>query len=285
MNQNTLYRGFFNNFLDALDGSYCTNVAYNETSNNPDLDPPYPDSRPGGLNGSLQCGVFTPTNVISISYSGQEADFPPNYQRRQCFEFLKLGLQGVSVVVSSGDSGVGGASGTKNDNTCLGDNGTIFSPSFPATCPFLTVVGGTVLPVGGSVVHDGEIAATRFSSGGGFSNIYPAPEYQWATRDTYFRDSSPPYPYYERLDSSSRWASSGVYNRLGRGYPDVAAVADNILTFHRGHPQLASGTSAGVPIFAAILNRINEERLRANKSTVGFVNPILVSLVFQAPCM
>ncbi len=31
----------------------------------------------------------------------------------------------------------------------------------------------------------------------------------------------------------------------------------------------------GTPIFASIINRINEERLAVGKSTVGFVNPVL----------
>jgi tripeptidyl-peptidase-1 len=38
---------------------------------------------------------------------------------------------------------------------------------------------------------------------------------------------------------------------------------------------LVGGTSASAPVFASILNRINEERLAVNKSTVGFVNPVL----------
>ena len=60
-----------NNFLDAIDGSYCSFSAYGETGNSP-LDPPYPDPNPGGYKGQLQCGVYTPTHVISISYGGQE---------------------------------------------------------------------------------------------------------------------------------------------------------------------------------------------------------------------
>jgi tripeptidyl-peptidase I len=52
------------------------------------------------------CGVFTPTNVISVSYGGQEADLPIAYQKRQCLEYLKLGLQGTSFLFASGDSGV-----------------------------------------------------------------------------------------------------------------------------------------------------------------------------------
>jgi len=44
--------------------------------------------------------------VISVSYGGQEADVPISYQKRQCLEYMKLGLQGVSLLFASGDSGV-----------------------------------------------------------------------------------------------------------------------------------------------------------------------------------
>ena len=53
------------------------------------------------------CGTYKPTNVISLSYSGQEADVPVTYQKRQCLEFMKLGLQGVSFLFASGDGGIG----------------------------------------------------------------------------------------------------------------------------------------------------------------------------------
>lgn len=74
--------GIFNTFLDAIDGSYCTYSAYGETGNDPTLDPTYPD--PHGYEGQLMCGVYKPTNVISISYGEQEQDLPAFYQKRQC---------------------------------------------------------------------------------------------------------------------------------------------------------------------------------------------------------
>lgn len=97
--------GFLNTFLDAIDGSYCTYSAYGETGD-ASIDPKYPDPNPLGYQGKTQCGVYKPTNVISISYGEQEDDLPTNYQQRQCSEFMKLGMQGVSVIVASGDSGV-----------------------------------------------------------------------------------------------------------------------------------------------------------------------------------
>ncbi|KAL9100078.1 MAG: hypothetical protein Q9163_004502 [Psora crenata] len=271
---NYIYQGFLNNFLDAIDGSYCSYSAFGETGNSP-LDPPYPNPAAGGYKGDLQCGVYTPTNVISISYGGQEYDLPASYQQRQCNEFMKLGMQGVSIVVSSGDSGVAGPRGDDNANGCLGPGGTIFSPDFPATCPYLTTAGATVLI--GDVTKDDEIAVTRFPSGGGFSNIYPIPSYQTAAVATYFATKNPPYPFYSTTDNDSLGANGGIYNRNGRGYPDISAVGDNVLIFNMGAPTLIGGTSASAPVFAAILNRINEERIAAGKPTVGFVNPTLYS--------
>lgn len=54
-------------------------------------------------------------------------------------------------------------------------------------------------------------------------------------------------------------------------------LSDNFVLFINGVPELIGGTSAAAPLFAAILNRINEERLAAGKKTVGFVNPTLYS--------
>lgn len=116
---------------------------------------------------------------------------------------------------------------------------------------------------------------TRFPSGGGFSNIYPIPSYQASAVATYFKTSNPPYPYYSSVNNNSFGANGGIYNRNGRGYPDVSAIGDNVVIFNGGAPTLIGGTSAATPVFASILTRINEQRLLAKKSTVGFVNPTL----------
>lgn len=265
---NYTYEGFLNNFLDAIDGSYCTFSDYGITGNTVD-DPPYPDPAANGYKGSLQCGVYEPTNVISISYGGDEISLSANYQKRQCDEFKKLGLQGVSVVVASGDSGVAGSDG------CLGNDGSVFNPDFPAGCPYITTVGATYLPTGANANGDEEVAVSRFASGGGFSNIYPQPSYQADAVNTYLTQHTPSYKSYNTTDNADIGASGGVYNAAGRGYPDVAAIGDNVLIYHAGAPTLIGGTSAAAPVFAAILTRINEELLAKKGTTVGFVNPTL----------
>lgn len=119
----------FSTFLDALDGSYCNFSAYNQTGNGPS-DPIYPDPN-GGWQGDLECGTKPLANVISISYGDQEIDLYLSYQKRECLEWLKLGLQGVSVLVASGDTGPAGYppdfAGSSTPG-CLGANEDIFNP-------------------------------------------------------------------------------------------------------------------------------------------------------------
>ncbi|KAF7935516.1 hypothetical protein BELL_1052g00020 [Botrytis elliptica] len=277
--------GVFNVFLDAIDGSYCTYSAYGETGNDPVLDPIYPDSAVDGYKGKLMCGVYKPTNVISTSYGEAEIDLPEYYQRRQCNEYMKLGLQGHTFLYSSGDYGVGGVPGDASESGCLGSNSTIFNPQFPVNCPYVTAVGATkVYP--GHTVFEPESAANdlkgqpyrnAYSSGGGFSNVYGIPSYQKEAVASYFKLHNPSYPYYEATAGSniSIGANGGVYNRAGRGIPDVSANGDNIATFLGGNFTLNGGTSASTPIFSSVINLINEERLAVGKSTVGFINPVL----------
>ncbi|KAM0147367.1 hypothetical protein ACHAQE_010318 [Botrytis cinerea] len=268
--------GFFNTFLDALDGSYCTYCAYGECGDDPDLDPIYPDSNSGGYNGTLMCGVYEPTNVISISYGLQEDDLPVAYQKRQCNEWLKLGLQGITVLVASGDAGVGGPAGYDSTNGCLGPEGKIFSPAFPNTCPWITNVGATkVYP--GHTAFETESAAndpsTGFASGGGFSNIYPVPQYQAAAVARYFETTNLPYASYS--GEADLNTTSGAYNSSGRGYPDVAANGDNIAVWANGRFALEGGTSGSTPIFASIVNRLVEARMAIGKGRLGFIAPAL----------
>ena len=93
------------------------------------------------------CGAYKPTNVISVSYGLGEDAFSYHYENRQCQEYLKLGLQGVSVIYASGDSGVSNRgeciTPTNASNPTYGTGA--FSPSFPAACPYLTSVGATMV--------------------------------------------------------------------------------------------------------------------------------------------
>jgi len=281
----------FNTFLDALDGSYCNYTAYGITGNSPGIDPTYPDPAANGYKGQLQCGVYKPTRVISASYGESEKDFPKNYVLRQCNEFLKLGLQGHTIFVSSSDYGVGNAPGDPTESGCLsgdGQNQTIYNPDYPSGCPWITTVGATQLYANQTVLDresamqvnlysPGEPEALKyFGSAGGFSNYFSPPLYQTAALTGYFTFFDPKHPYYiANSNASNIGENGGIYNRAGRGYPDVSANGAYMATFVGGSEGTYFGTSLASPIWASTVTLINQQRTVAGKGPVGFINPTL----------
>lgn len=252
----------FNDFLDALDGSYCA-------GDDPFQDATYPDPfpGPGSYQGPKNCGGFAATKVISTSYGYNEADLTAPYEMRQCMEYMKLGLAGTSFLFSSGDSGVAGngrqcidpATGEYNDGTS-----GIFNPGFPSGCPYITSVGATQIVPGASVTAPEEACETVIFSGGGFSNVFALPDYQKTAVRSWFANHPPPYGA-DRFNNSQNT----------RGFPDISANGANYVVAVDGQFALVYGTSASSPVVGSILTLINEARLGLGKSSVGFINPVL----------
>lgn len=166
---------------------------------------------------------------------------------------------GVSIIVASGDSG------PLATRSCQATNLGTFTVQNPVNCPYVTTVGATQLLPNGT---ETAVQSEDWASSGGFSNYYATPDYQQEALATYFANYTP-----ANLE--------GRYNASGRGVPDIAAVGLNIATAVDGELTVEAGTSASAPLFAAMLNLINEERLATNKSTVGFANPVLYSYASQ----
>jgi tripeptidyl-peptidase-1 len=257
--------GTVNSMLAAFDNTYCGTL-------NTTLDGSWPDPHPGGYESS-DCGTLRPASVISLSYAWDESSFTPAYLRRQCIEFLKLGLQGVSVITSSADCGPAGQAGeclnpTTDDPAASGR----FNPTSPATCPYLTVVGGTQLPTNGTV-QSREVpfymksmpdSSSIYTSGGGFSNVFAVPWYQ--------RNA---IAHYLAMEEMALRNISSRFNPNGRGIPDVSAAAANFVVYMDGGLKAVDGTSAAAPVFASVIVKLNDARLNAGKRTVGFLNPTL----------
>ncbi|KAL9100149.1 MAG: hypothetical protein Q9163_004450 [Psora crenata] len=252
----------FNNFLDAIDASYCTY----EGGDDPLQDATYPSPFPGGYTGPQNCGGFAATRVISTSYGYNEADLTAPYEIRQCNEYMKLGLQGTTFLYSSGDAGVAG-----NGRQCIVLNGTfnaggsgMFNPAFPSTCPYVTAVGATQIRPGASITEPEEACETVIFSGGGFSNVFKLPSYQSAAVSSWFANHPPPY-------NASRFNNT----QQARGYPDISANGANYVVAANGIFTLVYGTSASTPVVGSILTLINEARFAVGKGSVGFINPTL----------
>ncbi|KAI0395346.1 Pro-kumamolisin [Xylariaceae sp. FL0594] len=193
--------------------------------------------------------------VISNSYGDDEQTVP--YAKRVCAMIGMLGLRGITVLESSGDTGIGAAC-ISND----GKNRLEFTPGFPASCPYVTTVGGTE-------AWDPEVA--WIGSSGGFSNYFDQPWYQQEAVDAYMERSLPPETrtYYEPYTNFS-----------GRAYPDISAhsLTPNYLFYTSDGPGQTGGTSAAAPVVAGVIALLNDARLKAGKPTMGFINPFLYGL-------
>ncbi|CAE7219215.1 unnamed protein product [Rhizoctonia solani] len=197
----------------------------------------------------------TPPLTISTSYGDDEQTVPLDYAIRVCNSFAQLGARGVSVLFSSGDGGVGSGTCKTNDGTSR----TRFQPIFPASCPYVTAVGGTyqVSPEVG----------VSFSQGG-FSDYFARPTYQTSAVSTFLGSLGTTY--------------SGLYNTTGRGFPDVAAQGRSFQIVQGGRTTSVAGTSASAPAFAGVIALLNDYRLSQGKAPLGFLNPWLYSSAVSA---
>jgi tripeptidyl-peptidase-1 len=186
---------------------------------------------------------------------------------RQCNEFMKLGLQGHSILFAAGDFGVASSPGDVTVSGCLGPDQNVFTPQYPSNCPYVTSVGGTML-TSDQTVNDPESVlrinlggdAVNFSSAGGFSNYFPRPSYQDSAVAKFFEIANPPYPFYSEF-SPDFTTTTGLYNRIGRAYPDVAANGANLQIFLDSSEIMIFGTSLAAPIFASVLTLVCSTRI------------------------
>jgi len=165
-------------------------------------------------------------SIISISWG--QAEIGWSDQSIQAFNevFKEAALQGISVLVASGDDG-------SNDNVNDGQNHV----DFPSSSPFALACGGTRLIAGQNNIQDETTwgGMNDGASGGGTSDVFDTPSYQ----------------------------QTGIQPPLAhRGVPDVAGDADpetgyNI--FVDGTAQTFGGTSAVAPLYAALIAQINEQ--------------------------
>jgi tripeptidyl-peptidase I len=201
------------------------------------------------LNYMLSLNNSALPNTVSISYGDEEWTVPLDYATHVCNLFSQLGARGVSVLVASGDSGVGG-----NATTCAAAGSKKYSAAFPAGCPWVTAVGGTQdVP---------EIAWS--GSGAGFSGVFGRPSYQNDTVTKW-------------LSTADATKNSKFFNSSGRAYPDISAQAFNFEVVQGGSVAGLEGTSCATPTFASIIQLLSSDRIASGKTGLGFLNPWLYS--------
>ncbi|XP_003512905.2 tripeptidyl-peptidase 1 isoform X1 [Cricetulus griseus] len=189
-------------------------------------------------------------HVHTVSYGDDEDSLSSIYIQRVNTEFMKAAARGLTLLFASGDTGAG----------CWSVSGRHkFRPSFPASSPYVTTVGGTSFRNPFLITNE----VVDYISGGGFSNVFPQPSYQEEAVAQF-------------LKSSSHLPPSSYFNASGGAYPDVAALSDGYWVVSNKVPiPWVSGTSASTPVFGGILSLINEHRILNGRPPLGFLNPRL----------
>jgi tripeptidyl-peptidase-1 len=230
-------------------------------------------------------------SVISLSYGWDEEQqcridpvacaehFGNNntmYVNRVNTEFQKIGVRGVSILVSAGDAGAHG----RTDESCLTSKTT---PTYPAGSPYVTTVGATQIKNGVSNGANAPVCQTQqcatggteivashgtgalITSGGGFSNVAARPSYQDDAVKAY-------------LAQSGATPADSDFNSAGRGYPDVAALGHKYYIELNGQAVTVDGTSCSAPVFAGVVGLLNADLGASNEAPLGFLNPLFYKM-------
>lgn len=194
-------------------------------------------------------GQSNPPLVHSISYGSYAAPYDNSTEQALEYQVQKMAARGITVVLASGDNGVG----------CNSD-GTSQEYDFPSA-PSITMVGATYLAPSGE-----EIGATL--SSGGFSPDYWRPSWQASAVDAYLANPDVTLP------------AGEFFAREGRAYPDISAFGQQVVICKGSKgttcsQMTVSGTSCSAPMIGAVFSLINNELMQAGLAPLGAVNPFL----------
>ncbi len=183
-------------------------------------------------------------SVVSISWGSAEKNWTQQALTSFNQAFETAAALGVTVCAAAGDTG---------SDDGVGDGKA--HVDFPASSPFVLACGGTKLTAATNSIsaetvwHESKTSAT----GGGISDVFGMPDYQ---------------------QKSHVPKSVNDATRIGRGVPDVAAVADPATGYAvrvDGSNLIIGGTSAVAPLMAGLIALINQQKGKP----VGFIHPII----------
>jgi len=206
-------------------------------------------------------------DVISLSWGETEQALGQGFIRSFGGIFRQAASQHITVVVSSGDTGVSGQK----------ENGDFYhSPvaSWPATSPYVTAVGGTQLNLNASGTRNGPDAA--------WNDTYNR------AANNFLYGSDGPNPIATGGGKSVDYARPSYQNRVAsitgstRGIPDISMSAScsvlvgvfETYTGGQGGWTANCGTSEAAPMFAAVV--VLADQIAGHP--LGLINPALYAL-------
>lgn len=211
-----------------------------------------PNSDAGVVDTYTKIAADNAAKQTSTSWGLAENSATASTRASENTAFQQMAAQGQSIYAAAGDSGAN-------------DNGSTLSVDDPASQPYMTGVGGTAITTAGAGgAYQSETTWNRGSTangagGGGISTIWPIPSYQ----------------------SGIAGSAASKGSTTKRNVPDVSLDADpntGYSIYFGGSWTIYGGTSCAAPLWAAFTALVNQKRVAAGSSTLGFANTPLYAL-------
>jgi tripeptidyl-peptidase-1 len=105
-------------------------------------------------------------------------------------------------------------------------------------------------------------------SAGGFSNVFPQADYQADAVNSFLKSNKLPFSSYNVSAGDSIGAKGGVFNKGGRGYPDVSANGAQFEAFIAGRLESSWGTSLAAPIWGGVITLVRNLSTGSTKDSI-----------------
>ena len=208
--------------------------------------------------------------VISCSWGLDEIDIGTYVHT----VFDLMAAQGQTVFAASGDAGAyDNCQGGTLPPSCVSISGdpAALTVNDPASYPYVTGVGISILSVNGSEAYVSETASKY--GGGGISAEWPISNANYSFQTTV----------------ASQAAAGSKVSTSYRNVPDVVFTSDKTTPFYIyiSDPQGGTGwydvwgSSAASPIWAAFISRVNQGRVAVGQSVIGWLNPAIYQVYTQ----
>ena len=209
-----------------------------------------PNSAAGAIDTYNRIATDNTAKEISSSWGLAEANNSASSRSSENTIFQQMAAQGQSIYAAAGDSGAY-------------DNGSSLSVDDPASQPYMVSVGGTRLTTGTGGAYTSETtwnggSITAGGGGGGISIEWGIPSYQSGV-----------------ISAASKGSTTA------RNVPDVALNSDpatGYAIYSGGAWQSFGGTSCAAPLWAAFTALVNQRRVAAGASLLGFPNPAIYNI-------